>query len=234
MREQNSAITMNRRETLRLPLVAALTGMSATPARTQAMQDIGMRATACSNYRRSRQRTSRRSFCPASCTLRFAPAERPSLFFIKATGRRCSFCTDIPRLTLPGTKWRRDSPSVSQSTCPICEDTAIRAARPTGIATSITRSGQWRWTRSRRCGIFGHEQFLVGARDRGARVAHRLCLDFPKSVKKVCLMDIAPTLPMYRQTNQEFATKYIWWFFLIQAASCQSIYWTRSSVLSGL
>jgi haloacetate dehalogenase len=54
---------------------------------------------------------------------------------------------------------------------------------------------------------FGHEQFLVGAHDRGARVAHRLCLDFPKSVKKVCLMDIAPTLTMYRQTSQEFATK---------------------------
>src|ERR1700693_788223 len=57
-----------------------------------------------------------------------------------------------------------------------------------------------------------------GCHDRGARVAHRLCLDFPKSVKKVCLMDIAPTLTMYRQTNQEFATKYMWWFFLIQAA----------------
>jgi len=65
---------------------------------------------------------------------------------------------------------------------------------------------------------FGHAQFLVVAHDRGARVAHRLCLDFPKSVKKVCLMDIAPTLTMYRETNQEFATKYMWWFFLIQAA----------------
>ncbi len=65
---------------------------------------------------------------------------------------------------------------------------------------------------------FGHEQFLVGSHDRGSRVAHRLCLDFPKSVKKVCLMDIAPTLTMYQQTNQEFATKYMWWFFLIQAA----------------
>ena len=65
---------------------------------------------------------------------------------------------------------------------------------------------------------FGHEQFFVGSHDRGARVAHRLCLDFPKNVLKVCLMDIAPTLTMYRQTSQEFATKYIWWFFLIQTA----------------
>jgi haloacetate dehalogenase len=65
---------------------------------------------------------------------------------------------------------------------------------------------------------FGHEGFLVAAHDRGARVAHRLCLDHADRVKKVCLMDIAPTLTMYRGTNQEFATKYMWWFFLIQPA----------------
>ncbi len=29
-------------------------------------------------------------------------------------------------------------------------------------------------------------------------------------------MDILPTLFMYRHTNQEFATRYMWWFFLIQ------------------
>jgi haloacetate dehalogenase len=49
-----------------------------------------------------------------------------------------------------------------------------------------------------------------------ARVTHRLCLDHPESVEKACLMDIAPTLTMYQGTNQEFATKYMWWFFLIQ------------------
>jgi haloacetate dehalogenase len=64
---------------------------------------------------------------------------------------------------------------------------------------------------------YGHERFLVLAHDRGARVAHRLCLDHPESVEKVCLMDIAPTLTMYQETNQEFATRYMWWFFLIQA-----------------
>jgi haloacetate dehalogenase len=64
---------------------------------------------------------------------------------------------------------------------------------------------------------YGHDRFLVAGHDRGARVAHRLCLDHPESVVKVCLMDIAPTLTMYPGTNQEFATKYMWWFFLIQA-----------------
>jgi haloacetate dehalogenase len=63
---------------------------------------------------------------------------------------------------------------------------------------------------------YGHERFLVAAHDRGARVAHRLCLDHPERIEKVCLMDIAPTLTMYQGTNQEFATEYMWWFFLIQ------------------
>jgi haloacetate dehalogenase len=65
---------------------------------------------------------------------------------------------------------------------------------------------------------YGHERFLVVAHDRGARVAHRLCLDYPKQIEKAVLMDIAPTLTMYQGTNQEFATKYMWWFFLIQSS----------------
>ena len=64
---------------------------------------------------------------------------------------------------------------------------------------------------------YGHERFRVAAHDRGARAAHRLSLDHPERVERVCLMDIVPTLTMYRGTNQEFATKYMWWFFLIQA-----------------
>jgi len=66
---------------------------------------------------------------------------------------------------------------------------------------------------------YGHEHFLVAAHDRGARVAHRLCLDHPKRVERACLMDIAPTLTMYRGTNQEFATAYMWWFFSDSAVS---------------
>jgi haloacetate dehalogenase len=65
---------------------------------------------------------------------------------------------------------------------------------------------------------FGYERFLVAAHDRGARATHRLLLDHPESVDKACLMDIAPTLTMYRSTNQAFATHYMWWFFLIQPA----------------
>ena len=58
---------------------------------------------------------------------------------------------------------------------------------------------------------------LVG-HDRGARVAHRMALDYPDAVQRIAVFDIAPTLTMYERTNQEFATRYFWWFFLIQPA----------------
>lgn len=62
----------------------------------------------------------------------------------------------------------------------------------------------------------GYDRFSVVGHDRGGRVAHRLALDFPDAVKHLVLLDIAPTHTMYAQTNQEFATRYFWWFFLIQ------------------
>ncbi|BCF95606.1 hydrolase [Paraburkholderia sp. PGU19] len=63
---------------------------------------------------------------------------------------------------------------------------------------------------------FGYERFLVCAHDRGARVAHRMALDFPDSVERLMLLDIAPTLAMYEATDRTFATLYFHWFFLIQ------------------
>jgi len=62
----------------------------------------------------------------------------------------------------------------------------------------------------------GFEQFGVLAHDRGARVAHRLAQDLPSRVTRMLLLDIAPTLAMYENTTQTFATAYWHWFFLIQ------------------
>jgi haloacetate dehalogenase len=64
----------------------------------------------------------------------------------------------------------------------------------------------------------GFSTFSVLAHDRGARVAHRLSLDHPQSVKRMVLLDIAPTLSMYSQTTEAFARAYWHWFFLIRPA----------------
>ena len=62
----------------------------------------------------------------------------------------------------------------------------------------------------------GFERFLLCGHDRGGRVAHRLVMDHPDRVDKLMLLDIAPTLAMYEQTDRTFATAYFHWFFLIQ------------------
>ncbi|HWK44320.1 MAG TPA: alpha/beta hydrolase [Stellaceae bacterium] len=62
----------------------------------------------------------------------------------------------------------------------------------------------------------GHERFSVVGHDRGARVAHRMALDHAGAIDRVALLDIAPTATMYARTDKAFATRYFWWFFLIQ------------------
>jgi len=62
----------------------------------------------------------------------------------------------------------------------------------------------------------GHRRFSVAGHDRGARVAHRLALDHPAAVERIAVLDIAPTATMYARTDKVFATRYFWWFFLIQ------------------
>ncbi len=62
----------------------------------------------------------------------------------------------------------------------------------------------------------GFERFDVLAHDRGARVAHRLAVDAPVAVKRLLLLDIAPTLAMYENTSEAFARAYWHWFFMIQ------------------
>lgn len=64
----------------------------------------------------------------------------------------------------------------------------------------------------------GHESFLLCGHDRGARVSHRLAVDHPRCVRKLCLIDIAPTLDMYEKTDMAFARYYYHWFHLIQPA----------------
>ena len=60
-----------------------------------------------------------------------------------------------------------------------------------------------------------HDFYLCG-HDRGGRVAHRLALDHGARVRKMCVLDIAPTLDMYAATNFEFAQAYYHWFHLTQ------------------
>lgn len=62
----------------------------------------------------------------------------------------------------------------------------------------------------------GFDRFQVVAHDRGARVAHRMALDAPGAVERLCTMDIVPTLHHFEHTDMGFALGYYHWFWLAQ------------------
>ena len=62
----------------------------------------------------------------------------------------------------------------------------------------------------------GHERFQVVAHDRGARVAHRLAIDNPERVERLCVMDIVPTIEHFERTDMAFALGYYHWFWFAQ------------------
>jgi haloacetate dehalogenase len=62
----------------------------------------------------------------------------------------------------------------------------------------------------------GFDRFAVVGHDRGARVAHRMCLDHPEAVTRVAVLDIAPTRHMFNTADLSFGRAYYHWFFLAQ------------------
>jgi len=59
----------------------------------------------------------------------------------------------------------------------------------------------------------GHEAYSVVGHDRGGRVAHRLALDQPQAVTRLCVLDIVPTHTVFARTDRHLAAAYWHWFF---------------------
>ncbi|MPZ93815.1 MAG: alpha/beta fold hydrolase [Propionibacteriales bacterium] len=60
----------------------------------------------------------------------------------------------------------------------------------------------------------GFDRYAVVGHDRGARVAHRLALDFPDAVLALAVLDIVPTSYAFSQVDATFGLGYYHWFFL--------------------
>jgi len=63
---------------------------------------------------------------------------------------------------------------------------------------------------------FGHTYFAVAGHDRGARVAHRMALDFPASVYKLAVLDILPTEVVWDNADAKLALSFWPWSLLSQ------------------
>jgi haloacetate dehalogenase len=48
----------------------------------------------------------------------------------------------------------------------------------------------------------GHRQFFLAGHDRGGRTSHRMCLDHPERVIKVCLIDVLPNYFVWTNTTK--------------------------------
>jgi haloacetate dehalogenase len=62
----------------------------------------------------------------------------------------------------------------------------------------------------------GWKRFAVAGHDRGARVAHRMCLDHPGRVERAAFLDILPQHHLLNHINLGFAVFSYHWFFMVQ------------------
>jgi haloacetate dehalogenase len=62
----------------------------------------------------------------------------------------------------------------------------------------------------------GHQRFFLVGHDRGARLSHRMCLDQPDRVMKLCLLDMLPNYYAWTNTNRTRATVAWHWLFMAQ------------------
>ncbi len=62
----------------------------------------------------------------------------------------------------------------------------------------------------------GFREFLVAGHDRGARTAHRMCLDHPDRVRKAALVDILPNYHIWTHASKAWAMKSWHWLFMAQ------------------
>ena len=65
---------------------------------------------------------------------------------------------------------------------------------------------------------FGFDTFAVVGHDRGGRVAHRMALDHPGKVTRLCVLDIVPTHYLYTHVTIDFIQSYFHWFNHVRRA----------------
>ena len=117
--------------------------------------------------------------------------------------------------------WHRVAPALAESFTVVCADlrgygdSAKPAGGPDHAGYSKRDMAQ---DMVEVMAALGHERFAVAGHDRGGRVTHRLCLDHPQRVRRAAVLDIVPTLTLFRATDQAFAYGYYHWFFLSQPA----------------
>lgn len=64
--------------------------------------------------------------------------------------------------------------------------------------------------------LLGYDAFFLAGHDRGGRTAHRLTLDHPDRVLKLCLLDILPNHFIWTNTDKDWVLRTWHWSFMAQ------------------
>jgi haloacetate dehalogenase len=62
----------------------------------------------------------------------------------------------------------------------------------------------------------GYRRYFAAGHDRGGRTAHRMCLDHPDRIIKVCLMDVLPNYHVWTNTTMSWVLDTWHWGFMAQ------------------
>lgn len=112
--------------------------------------------------------------------------------------------------------WAHIAPALADTHRVICPD--LRGYGQSGKPADV---GEYSFREMARDQIalmhhLGHDSFDLAGHDRGGRTAHRLALDHPNAVTRLCVMDIVPTHTLLEPLKREVAQAYYHWFFLAQ------------------
>ena len=107
--------------------------------------------------------------------------------------------------------WHKLAPRLAEEFCVVCPD--LRgygdSDKPAGGYDKKTMALDMHEAMA----ALGHAEYAVVGHDRGARVAHRLALDQPKAVTRLCVLDIVPTHTVFARADRHLAAVYWHWFF---------------------
>ncbi|WP_349263321.1 alpha/beta hydrolase [Steroidobacter sp.] len=117
--------------------------------------------------------------------------------------------------------WRRIAGVLAENFCVVCAD--LRGYGASDVV--VSRPDHFPYSKRAMAAdmvqlmsALGFERFAVAGHDRGARVAYRMALDHPKSIERLAVLDVVPTLDAFAHADARLALAFWPWSLLAQPA----------------
>jgi len=115
--------------------------------------------------------------------------------------------------------WRKMAPSLARHYTLVCTD--LRGYGDSGKPAGGDRHVNYSFRAMAQDQVevmaaLGFDRFFAAGHDRGARVLHRMCLDWPEKVGRAALLDILPQHFLLNHVNRDFGIFSWHWFFMVQ------------------